>query len=407
MSKIDWSFQNESGKNLNRYKATNIATGEVITFDLLRAGTIDVVGTQLDAITLNQLKDAINDNYDNIIALQNRVKTNETDISNLQNVTSQNTNNISANATNITTNQTNISNLQTSTSNNATKINTLETKVENAETSISNLQNSKADKSQLFSQDYNDLKNKPTIPSVEGLITEKVVNEKIANATDNLKIRLETLIEDNYLPLEGGTVTGNLKVTGTMDSAYSSSTSTKTTWLNGKYIQYGTSTSTSPSGNKNLIDLNEDGKIYYYNGINESKSDDKEIANKKYVDSKHLYEHNIEIYFNTDNQVSPPSNKEVVRVFFKIYLTTDTLITGITIRDYIDTNPIQVTGFRYTYNAQTKTASTKTIISIKDNTTVGGSSLFVGVIDTPDITYVSLPVAITGSSLTDTVKQIY
>lgn len=386
MAKINWSFQNESGKNLNRYKATNVSTGEVITFDLLRAGTIEVIGTQLDADTLNQLKDAINDNYNEIIALQNRATNIETDITNLQNATNQNANNISANATNIATNQTNISNLQTTVQNNAT--------------STQNALNQKADKSELFSKNYNDLTNKPTIPSVEGLITEKVVNEKIANAVDNVETKLETFVEDNYLPLEGGTLTGNLNTT----TIYSNSQ--KTSWLNCKYIQYGTSASSSPS-NRNIIDLNSDGKIYYYNGITESATADKEIANKKYVDDKHLYEHNIEIYFNTDNQVSPPSNKEVVRVFFKIYLTTDTLITGITIRDYIDTNPIQVTGFRYTYNAQTKTASTKTIISIKDNTTVGGSSLFVGVIDTPDITYVSLPVAITGSSLTDTVKQIY
>lgn len=37
----------------------------------------------------------------------------------------------------------------------------------------------KADKSELFSGDYNDLTNKPSIPSIEGLATENYVDEKI------------------------------------------------------------------------------------------------------------------------------------------------------------------------------------------------------------------------------------
>lgn len=40
----------------------------------------------------------------------------------------------------------------------------------------------KADKSELFSKDYNDLTNKPTIPSIEGLATEDFVTNKIAEA---------------------------------------------------------------------------------------------------------------------------------------------------------------------------------------------------------------------------------
>ena len=38
-----------------------------------------------------------------------------------------------------------------------------------------------AKKEELFSKDYNDLTNKPTIPSIEGLATEGFVNEQIAN----------------------------------------------------------------------------------------------------------------------------------------------------------------------------------------------------------------------------------
>ena len=37
-----------------------------------------------------------------------------------------------------------------------------------------------AKKSELFSKDYNDLTNKPTIPSVEGLASTKYVDEKVA-----------------------------------------------------------------------------------------------------------------------------------------------------------------------------------------------------------------------------------
>ena len=55
MAKITWTFKNEEGTNLNRYIATNVSTGEKITFDLLRGGNISVVGTPLNAENLNAL----------------------------------------------------------------------------------------------------------------------------------------------------------------------------------------------------------------------------------------------------------------------------------------------------------------------------------------------------------------
>lgn len=64
MAKINWVFQDEQGTNLNRYIATNVSTGEKITFDLLRGGNVSVVGTPLNAEKLNSLISAINDNYD-------------------------------------------------------------------------------------------------------------------------------------------------------------------------------------------------------------------------------------------------------------------------------------------------------------------------------------------------------
>ena len=64
MAKITWTFKNEEGTNLNRYIATNISTGEKITFDLLRGGNISVVGTPLNAENLNALITSINACYD-------------------------------------------------------------------------------------------------------------------------------------------------------------------------------------------------------------------------------------------------------------------------------------------------------------------------------------------------------
>lgn len=51
----------------------------------------------------------------------------------------------------------------------------------------------KADKSELFSGSYNDLTNKPTIPSVEGLATENFVTNKIAEA--QLKIEGDVIVD--------------------------------------------------------------------------------------------------------------------------------------------------------------------------------------------------------------------
>lgn len=64
MAKINWVFQDEQGTNLNRYRATNVETGEEVVFDLLRGGNISIVGTPLNAEKLNSLISAINDLYD-------------------------------------------------------------------------------------------------------------------------------------------------------------------------------------------------------------------------------------------------------------------------------------------------------------------------------------------------------
>lgn len=131
MAKIDWVFQNENGTNLNRYIATNVATGEKITFDLLRGGNISIVGTPLNAKNLNSLITAINENYDEFTTLNTKVtnigKQVATNVSNITSMStalsnqndriSANANNIRNNSYNIDTNATNISDLQKSVEN--------------------------------------------------------------------------------------------------------------------------------------------------------------------------------------------------------------------------------------------------------------------------------------------------
>ena len=83
MARINWVFQNESGTNLNRYKATNVLTGEVVIFDLLRDSNINVVGTPLSAENLNQLINAINSMSVEIYGHDNAFENVESDIEEL------------------------------------------------------------------------------------------------------------------------------------------------------------------------------------------------------------------------------------------------------------------------------------------------------------------------------------
>ena len=60
---------------------------------------------------------------------------------------------------------------------------------------LNDINNNKADKSDLFSGDYNDLTNKPEIPNVEGLASESYVNNAIADIVDSSPETLNTLNE--------------------------------------------------------------------------------------------------------------------------------------------------------------------------------------------------------------------
>lgn len=53
---------------------------------------------------------------------------------------------------------------------------------------VNDINTNKADKSELFSGDYNDLSNKPTIPSIAGLASESYVNQEIDNRLSGLQI---------------------------------------------------------------------------------------------------------------------------------------------------------------------------------------------------------------------------
>ena len=62
------------------------------------------------------------------------------------------------------------------------------------DTSIKNQLANKAEKSELFSGDYNDLSNKPTIPNIEGLASESFVEQQIGDVTDQLANKADKII---------------------------------------------------------------------------------------------------------------------------------------------------------------------------------------------------------------------
>ena len=60
MAKLNITFVNEVGNNLNRYKAIDVNTGDEYLFDLSRNGTITTPGTPLNAEIMNAIVEAIN-----------------------------------------------------------------------------------------------------------------------------------------------------------------------------------------------------------------------------------------------------------------------------------------------------------------------------------------------------------
>ena len=71
MAKLNITFVNEVGNNLNRYKAIDVNTGDEYLFDLSRNGTITTPGTPLNAEIMNAIVQAINEQFSNIVVAIN------------------------------------------------------------------------------------------------------------------------------------------------------------------------------------------------------------------------------------------------------------------------------------------------------------------------------------------------
>ena len=67
MAKLNITFVNEVGNNLNRYKAIDVNTGDEYLFDLSRNGTITIPGTPLNAEIMNAIVSAINEHFSNLV----------------------------------------------------------------------------------------------------------------------------------------------------------------------------------------------------------------------------------------------------------------------------------------------------------------------------------------------------
>ena len=67
MAKLNITFVNEVGNNLNRYKAIDVNTGDEYLFDLSRNGTITTPGTPLNAEIMNAIVSAINEQFSNLV----------------------------------------------------------------------------------------------------------------------------------------------------------------------------------------------------------------------------------------------------------------------------------------------------------------------------------------------------
>ena len=83
MAKIDWTFVDEVGTNLNRYIATDGDSGVTYDFFLMRNAEISQVGTSLNASNLNQLISSINTLYDKTSTIDTSINTINNNITNI------------------------------------------------------------------------------------------------------------------------------------------------------------------------------------------------------------------------------------------------------------------------------------------------------------------------------------
>ena len=85
MAKIDWTFVDEVGTNLNRYIATDGDSGVTYDFFLMRNAEISQVGTSLNASNLNQLISSINTLYDKTSTIDTSINTINSNITTINN----------------------------------------------------------------------------------------------------------------------------------------------------------------------------------------------------------------------------------------------------------------------------------------------------------------------------------
>lgn len=83
MAKIDWTFVDEVGTNLNRYIATDGDSGVTYDLFLMRNAEISQVGTSLNASNLNQLISSINTLYDKTSTIDTSINTINNNITNI------------------------------------------------------------------------------------------------------------------------------------------------------------------------------------------------------------------------------------------------------------------------------------------------------------------------------------
>lgn len=310
MSKVNITFKDESGSNLNQYIATNVVTKEETTFELRRNATIPSgsEGTPLNAEYMNALKNAINNNDDNIIALQNRASNSETEVNNLKTRVSTTENNISSLDNRVSTNnenitglqnrigitENNISALQKTTGTANSNISTLQKTVNAHSQSINNLESTKANKNEM-QQALDQKVNKSDIgeiPSIEGLASENYVKNYVNGAIDDF---YTNEIDGSYLSTSGGVVNGNIT-----SNNYTSKQSVCTKWVQcGGYMQYGTVPATTPT-TKGALYFDEAGTIHYFkNAIVEGKTSKNELATIEYVDNNKTYVHHLKLELRT------------------------------------------------------------------------------------------------------------
>lgn len=190
---------------------------------------------------------------------------------------------------------------------------------------IKNTLNSKADKSELFSKDYNDLINTPVIPSIEGLATETWVQQQIAAipGVDLSGYALKTEIPDVSIYVE------KIPGMGLSSNDFTSEDKNKLNKLN----NYDDSTIRGEVNELNIkvkylnstipFDMvNSDSPSTYFNNIDEAI----EFLESLYESSTTVIEYNedtdLVVYNKVGTDVTDINDRRVINVTLLCHLST-------------------------------------------------------------------------------------